>query len=147
MIFYWTSFYTYVNKLHSNSGVFISFIVLNNLKDTKGGITSKSCFRYLNSNPATLQSFQFGSDKILFLFNKMISSYISKTVDNASVFLILICANKTKNKRVPGVVDRKSTRLNSSTPISRMPSSAWKKKYIYKYIPHKSTYFMVWIMM
>lgn len=104
MIFYWTSFYTYVNKLHSNSGVFISFIVLNNLKDTNGGITSKSCFRYLNSNPATLQSFQFGSDKILFLFNKMISSYISKTVDNASVFLILICANKTKNKRVPGVV-------------------------------------------
>ena len=31
--------------------------------------------------------------------------------------------------------DRKSTRLNSSHPSrSRMPSSAWKKKYIYIYI-------------
>ena len=31
---------------------------------------------------------------------------------------------------LPNVVsgDRKSTRLNSVTPISRMPSSAWKKK-------------------
>src|ERR1035437_10490507 len=31
---------------------------------------------------------------------------------------------------VAGIPDRKSTRLNSVTPIFRMPASAWKKKKI-----------------
>ena len=51
--------------------------------------------------------------------------YINKLIPHIQEKILEILADKD----LKSILDRKSTRLNSShIPLSRMPSSAWKKK-------------------